>query len=271
MKKIFFIFITVCVSAASFSQVGYMGKRFLINADGWVSPCWFVPNSNGNTGFLPFNYFLEPGVEFVISKKMSIGATYLNTRESKFPAVYANGKMDFPYPSYNIQKDFYIDGNNHNSTFKTHGVGLYYKYFFGRKSFAPIGYFVKAELNYFFYNYKIDAVDAMKYVNEIPNGYEDYSHILYEGESGKGSIGGIKVEVGRDFLFFNRLRLSTGIGFGVTFGGFKTNPFNNGKSPKYVYNSNDSDKIVKPTEIIYGQLLGTYWFGLRMGIGFLAF
>ena len=277
MKKILLFFITICISATLFGQVGYMGKRFLINADAWVSPCWFVPNSNGNKGMLKFNYFLEPGIEFVISKKMSIGATYLNTRESKFPVgIYADGYVEFPSKQYVINRQFYIDGKNYNNTFKTHGIGLYYKYYFSRKSFAPIGYFVKAELNYFFYNYKVNKIDLNKYIpeDEVPDEHKDFSIVLYDGESGKGSVGGIKLEIGRDFLFFNRLRLSTGIGFGVTFGGYKASPFI-GKN-KYVYTFNEEDdyskqNIVKPTEFINGQILGTYWFGLRVGVGFLAF
>ena len=290
MKKILLFFITICISATSFGQVGYMGKRFLINADAWGSPCWFVANSNGNKGMLKFNYFLEPGIEFVISKKMSIGATYLNTRESKFPVgFYAEGGqieyMEFKNNVlyHNTHYDVYLDRKSYDNTFKTHGMGIFYKYYFSRKSFAPMGYFVKAELNYFFYKYKTGEINFNKYI-ELPNNYWDFSYafpdgqrginnVLYEKTTGKGSVGGLKLEIGRDFLFFNRLRLSTGIGFGVTFGGYKTNPFNNNNKYVFAFCADESYKqnIVKPTEFINGQLLGTYWFGLRMGIGFLAF
>jgi hypothetical protein len=253
-----------------------MSKHFVVNADGWLSPCWFAPNASGSIGYLKFNYIFEPGIEFVVAKKAAIGAAYLYTPEHKFPVrISANGTVNFKTPQYTISKQFYIDEKNYNNTFKTHGVGLYFKYYFGSNSRAPLGYFIKTEFDYFFYDYTVGEIDANKYIDEIPAGYKDFSYVLYPEEHGKGGIGGLKFEVGRDFLFFNRLRVSTGIGFGLTFGGFQTNPFNENSKRKYIYDFNNYEynkpNIIKPTEFVNGQMLGMYWFGLRMGIGFLAF
>ncbi|MCL2596903.1 MAG: hypothetical protein FWD66_04440 [Paludibacter sp.] len=271
MKKIIIIFFTVCISNVSFSQVGYMGKRFLINADAWVSPSWFVPNSKGDKGFSKFNYFLEPGIEFIFSKQMAVGTTYLLFPQRKFPVgIYAAGYVEFPYSTYIVKNSFYINQNIYDNTLNTQGVGLYFKYYLGK--FAPLGYFIKTEFDYFFYKYTINEVNLNQYM-ELPQGYEDYSKVIYSAQIGNGSVGGFKVEIGRDFLLFNKVRLSTGIGVGVTLGGFKANPFK--KQTKYVFDFNDLEEnqsdMITTSESINGQLLGMYWFGLRMGIGFLTF
>jgi hypothetical protein len=255
-----------------------MGKRFVVNADGWLSPCWFSPNAKGSIGYLKFNYIIEPSIEFAVAKKMAVGVAYLYTPERKFPVrIYANGAVNFQYPQYIIRVPFYFDDENYNNTFKTHGIGLYYKYYFGSNSRAPLGYFIKTEFDCFFYKYEVGAVNLNQYIDkkDLPDDFKDYSNVVYAGEKGKGNIGGFKFEFGRDFLFFNRLRLSTGIGFGITFGGFQINPFNKKDKRKYLYSFNEDEyitsNIVKPTEYINGQLLGMYWFGLRVGLGFLAF
>jgi len=73
---------------------------------------------------------------------------------------------------------------------------------------------------------------------------------------------GFKVEYGYDFLLFDRLKLSTGISLGTTFGGYKTKMSD-------LLDSFDIDGI---EHIEYGKsrLLNAYWFGIKVGIGLLT-
>jgi len=279
MKKTITIVILLSICISAFSQVGYMGKRFLINADVRVTPAWLRPNFNGEKGYTKFNYFLEPSLEFIVAKKMSVGATYLNTKGLFSVAAYAEGYVEEKTPTYIVQHPFYIDNDISGNKFISHGVGVFYKYYLGEKSIAPYGYYLKAQFDCFFYNYKVNAIDVKDYLSNEQ--YKGYSYILYPETTGKSSQFGLKVEFGRDFLFFNRLRLSTGISFGWAFKGYYYGAFSNDlefvrdsrKKPySYIYDFNNSGKnIVPPSNFVNGQLFGMYWFGLKMGIGFLAF
>jgi len=114
---------------------------------------------------------------------------------------------------------------------KTHGFGVFYKFLIGDGRRALVGPYIKAQFDGFFF--------------ECPDGVSTVS----------GNLFAVKVELGKDFLFFNRLHFSSGVAFGVPFGGYKT-MFDNGE-------------IV--SDYAKTRLVGAYWFGLTVGVGFLAF
>ena len=121
-----------------------------------------------------------------------------------------------------------------------YGVGMFYKQYVG-KTQAPFGLYFKFELDYFIYNY-------------TPNEDASIDHVM-----------ACKVEFGKDWLLMNRLHLSLGGSIGTTFGGYKTNF----KDSDFSYSSN---LIVRSrTSWADGRILGAYWFGLKVGVGILAF
>lgn len=131
MKKNILFLCFVVIAFPLFSQVGYMGKRFIINADARVTPAWIRPNHNGETGYTKFNYFLEPGVEFIVNKKSSVGATFLST-QGLFPVqIHAYGEVDFKYDNYIARSTFDAYQPITDNKFSSKGLGLYYKYYYG--------------------------------------------------------------------------------------------------------------------------------------------
>jgi len=116
----------------------------------------------------------------------------------------------------------------------THGFGVFYKFSIANGKRALVGPYLKAQFDGFFFN-------CPSYNDEIT----EMSDRLFA----------VKVELGKNFLLFNRLHLSSGVSFGVPFGGYKV--------------ITDAGKSV--SDFAKTRILGAYWFGLTVNIGFLAF
>jgi hypothetical protein len=256
MKKIFYILaISLLLPTTSlFSQkAGYMGKRFIINAELNTSTAWFRPNAYGNKGFFSFNYIASPSIEFIAHNKIAVGAVY----------NYSPGMFEFRVEKNSTSGEIYETSDN---TFIAHGAGIYGKFYL-RRSTAPMGSYIKTELDWFFYNYNIKPVPQAE-------GY-------MSGVKGTGNMGGFKIEFGRDFMFFNRLRVSTSVNVGIPFGGYKNSSLALGR--KFIpYITTDSyyageslvaeiNGAVTARDFVNTQILSQYVFGIKIGIGFLAF
>jgi len=64
---------------------------------------------------------------------------------------------------------------------------------------------------------------------------------------------GMKIEFGKDFVFANCVKLSIAVDSGIPFTGWKNlSDFNN-------------------TQDITQRLIGIYWFGIKLGLGVIAF
>ncbi|MDR2840179.1 MAG: hypothetical protein LBV75_02780 [Paludibacter sp.] len=277
MKKLTILILFATFGLSLFSQVGYMGKRFLVNADVRVTPSWLRPNASGEKGYTKFDYFLEPGIEFIVNNRSSVGATYLNTK-GMFP-VWLDVNATANLNPGNLEVNYYkrISDN----TFNSNGIGLFYKHYLWDSPNAPMGDYVKFEVDYFMYNYTVNQVNFEYFWSNSPSDIKQYP--LYHKEQDKSSLLGAKIEFGHDFLFANSIRLSVGMSFGLTFGGFASNYFktdfkpisefaDSGSSTPYLlYWQGDDIKYRKASEFVNGQMLSMYWFGLKMGIGFLAF
>ena len=244
MKKYILLFILAAFSLSSKAQgYNYMGKHVLFNAEGSISPAWLNPNpmtsvlanleSKHARRYLGLNYWLSPNVELMVWEKGSVGAGY-NFYKSPF-----DGKEYIP-DAYGYSYDFV----NYQGEILAHGFNVFYKQYVGN-TYAPLGHHFKFNFDGFFYSY---------YVPEMG---------IYD----KDMLFGFKVEYGYDFLLMNCLRLTLGASVGTTFGGYLTGirEFNSDLSP-FSYR----------TDLTYqnyarGRMLGAYWFGIRLGIGFLAF
>jgi len=181
---------------------------------------------------LGLNYWLSPNVEVMVWEKGSVGAGY-NFYKSPF-----DGK-EFVFDNYGFDYEIPFEGE-----ILAHGFNVFYKQYVGN-TYAPLGHHFKFNFDGFFYNY----------------------YIADRGIYDKDMLFGFKVEYGYDFLLLNCLRLTLGASVGTTFGGYLTGirEFNSDLSP-FSYR----------TDLTYqnyarGRMLGAYWFGIRLGVGFLAF
>jgi hypothetical protein len=225
MKKIvlIIIYLTVFSSAVSAQSVGHLGKRFLINLDGTFSPSYKHPDFNGYFGYFKFNYRITPSLEFVLGKKISVGVLF-----SYAPTMFSPTIEPFNHSVLNMP----LNINGYGAFFK--------KYFsFTEDNHAPYG------------SYFMVSASRLNY---------QYQGILGEGA---GNNYAFQIEIGYNYLLFNRLRLTWGASIGGTTSGF--------------YFGFDEDffpikkKLQTLNDFAENRIFGTYMFGTKIGIGFLAF
>ena len=75
---------------------------------------------------------------------------------------------------------------------------------------------------------------------------------------------GFKVEYGYDFLVLDRLRLSVGASIGTTFNDFSL-------AFKQMVGENYSHYDYTISDYANARMWMAYWFGIKLGVGFLAF
>ena len=261
MKKTLFLALALLLGAAGFAQgPGYMGKHFIINADCRLSPSWIHPNPLSNAlaerfpddpyaqRYLGLNYIVNPSVEMIVSENSTVGIGY-NFYKSPF-----NGRV---WRDYEIQDEdgysmqYYSWAPEFAGTVTAHGFNAFYK-IYPFDSYAPFGYYLKFAMDGFFYHFDLDQ--------QLPGDLLTY---YPEMEKDHGALFGARVEMGRDYLFFNCLRLSLGVSLGATFGGFKATAVFDPYPDNY-------DKLV-PDSYARNRILSAYWFGLKVGLGVLAF
>jgi len=231
-RKLFLSTLILTVSLTGFSQnVGFMGKRLVVNAEGVFSTALSNPNMNGNSGFFSYNWMVSPNLEIICHNQGTVGAAFNFFQTSFFSSYYDIGDHHIYYSDVPIRLN-------------TMGAGIFYKQYLGRNSAAPYGSFIKFQfdwLNYDFVNSYNEALIKEKY------------YLLC-----------LKVEMGRDYLFFNRLRLSWGFSVGVPLYGNENtqdNPFGSRSSGLFSFQSASAKE----------RIFYHYLFGFRIGVGFLAF
>ena len=241
----FLLFVFLCFAWGLTAQnTGYMGKRVIVNMGAEFSPAWIRPVSEKLTfdsKYLSFNAILSPNIEIIAHKSGTAGAVYhyLNTRyntpsEGAFPTVSEDGYTTFEGTYTIVEK------------LTSHGFGVFYKQYMrfadGR---SPMGAYIKAQFDAFFF--------------QCPSSYDNRTDMM------SAQLFAMKIEIGNDFLLFNRLRLSTGFAFGVPFSGYKGLGYDNYLFDNGLY----SDKEI--SDYAKSRIFGAYWLGFTVGIGFLAF
>jgi len=225
MKKwIILITIFVLVTTTSNAQkVGHLGKRVLVNFDCTFSPSYFQPDFSGYHGYFQFNYRVIPGVEFIFNRKRTIGLSY----------SFANTQFS---PTINVFQHSIL-----YSTLFIQGVGVHYKKYidYYSKSKAPFGTYMMLSATRVFYSYNSGII-----------------------EEGKGKTVALQLELGYNYLLFDRLRLTWGVAIGGTIDGFFVN----------------IDEVIPvglnpdgPDSFARNRIFRSYFFGTKIGIGFLAF
>jgi len=75
-KSIIFIAIFFIAGYSQAQNLGYMGKRFLLNLETRVSPTLLFPNYYGSNYFLSLDASISPGIEFIVFNSGTIGFHY---------------------------------------------------------------------------------------------------------------------------------------------------------------------------------------------------
>lgn len=267
MKKISTFIGLILLCGVCLSQnTGFIGKHFIINAEGYVSPSWTHPNpltstlnehfeSKHTQRYLGLNYFLSPNIEVIVWEKGTVGAGY-NYYHSPFKGPTITKGFSTPSGNY-FEETFNFPG-----VINAHGFNVFYKQYF-RDTRAPMGWYAKFTFDGYFYNYKVseDSIPQwMAYYNLIDT--TKYSM------SGNNALFGFKAEIGYDHVFFNCLRLSMGVSVGTTFGGYK---IMNKKIHDELMLEDFNNSGLTTDNYVRSRMLNAYWFGIKLGIGFIAF
>lgn len=236
-------------------NTGYMGKHFFVNMEGMFSPAFTRPNSYGhsltdNLDYFAFNYFLNPTIEAIVWKKGTVGVGY-NYFTSDYYAdlgiVFADG---FTY------------GFSYKYKLKSHGFSVFYKQYLGDNT-APLGHYFKFTFDAMFLQCNFhDQLDQ----EVIDEGY--INDIRFSTIPQKGNLFGMKIEYGYDFLFFNCLKVSSGLSVGTTFGGYSTTDLDDFFVTDLGFNEGSSES--EPLAYAKTRILGAYWIGMKIGVGILS-
>ena len=119
---------------------------------------------------------------------------------------------------------------------------------------APMGQYLKFTFDAFFYKY---AIPNQGILFDYYSYYGEENELANQPQNGKSKLFAFKAEYGYDFFVLNCLKLSMGVSLGTTFGGYKA--INREKYDHTVIDYADN------------RLLNAYWFGIKLGVGFLTF
>lgn len=142
-------FLTVCLfvlclgTASEAQNVGFIGRRVIVNADLSLSPAFTLPNFISNEGkYWHFNYNFSPGFEIIAGQKITVGP-YFNFFTTAFRS-----------------KDYY--------DLTAMGAGAFFKIYLGKNAVAPLGRYFRVQFDWFSFNYKLQDVE-----NALPSEREN--------------------------------------------------------------------------------------------------
>lgn len=262
-KTILLLIITATLSATSAQMYNFLGNHVILNMEGYFSPAWLNPNPataswdasvEAAKRYMGLNYFLSPNIELMVWKKGTVGAGY-NYYNSPFKGSDCRLRVGYPYYGYIDWREAELNGN-----IIAHGFNVYYKQYVGNR-FAPLGHYFKFIFDGFFYHYKMNTEGLQ--IDILETTQEPYEEII----ENNGSLFGFKIEYGYDFIVLNRLKLTLGASLGTTFGGYKV-AFTKIKDRSALYNE---ESTLKYDNYARSRILGAYCFGLKLGIGLIAF
>lgn len=263
MKRILlFAILTFSLSVGKAQMYNFLGNHVVLNMEGYFSPAWLNPNpvsSGWNIGdasqrYLGLNYFLSPSIELMVWEKGTVGVGY-NYYNSPFKGTDSRLRIEHQYYGYTEWRPSELYGN-----IIAHGFNVYYKHYLGDR-FAPLGHYLKLQFDGFFYRYKMDTEGIR--IGIITGTTEPYEEII----ENKGSLFGMKFEYGYDWVLLNRLKLSLGASIGTTFGGYKV-LFSKIKDNNGLYYE---ESTLHYDNYVRSRILGAYWAGIKLGIGFIPF
>lgn len=184
-----FVVLQLIVLLSNAQNLGFQGKRFLINVDCRVSPTYNFSNYFEHNNFLSLDAAFSPNIEFILFNSGTIGVAY-NFLKTRFSYEY----YDFDY----INPDF----SENNVLFEAEGLGFFYKQYFRSKNNyyqAPFGVYGLLRFDIYDCNYFTKNFGMIR--NKIYGG---------------------RIEFGVDYLILNRIRLSWGVGLGLSNATYKS-------------------------------------------------
>lgn len=239
MKRIFILLLFTAVSYILPAQSpGYRGDRFSVSLNGFANYALMYPNINNVNKGISFNYRISASLDYVLARRFSLGVAFhywpTAFRYQKSCNDYING-----IPNNFIGKYYYY------GKIKVFGLSLNPKIFLGKGSIAPLGNYIKPEIIIAFY--KVDnQIFGLSSMTGIPP-FKNHSPYFDLG---------FGLEVGRSFIFFNRMLFEIGLQGGVLINTQR------GDNPGY------SEYIGKYAG---DRLLGNYSINMKVGVGLLAF
>ena len=258
IKKLKICLLAICC-VCSFSQlksqdnISFLGKRVSLNFSGTVSPALanpsiFTDETNKTKAYF-FNFDICPNVEAIVWKEGSVGAVY-HWYKTKY--TFHNWIYLYTDPLTGMS---YHANINETSEIKVQGFGIYYKQylpaiFFGDMSseHAPIGE-VRAPIG----TYMRFQYDNYSYLSKMENKYINATL--------KGNINAAKIEIGRDYVFFDKIRFSTGMSVGAMFCKISREEFG-------IENFTNEEKMKR---YINNRLFFQYLVGASVSVGFFVF
>ncbi len=231
------------------AQPGYQGKKFLTTYNLRFVPALTNKNFHSKSGVLPgdFNLTHIANIEYVVSRKVSLGMRYSFTRTSV--------DMNF----IDEKSPFNIYKNRDDLAFKAyvHGIGFYTKMFYGgHQNLAPRGSYM--------------TLQADAYYTMVKDSYVNNSTV--GNYWGNFSIG---IGFGKQMIVFDRLVLDYGIESNLCVPGILGSTIYKMRfdvDDEYDYDDTSApDKISDLQKIVNGRVFDMYMVMFKLGIGFLAF
>lgn len=167
--------------------------------------------------------------------RLSPSIEFILNNKSSMGAFYSYAPLMF------IPSEFIFNHSIVNTPIDVIGYGMFYKVYFSNNQYhAPYGAYFMTSLSRIGFQYESNIIGT-----------------------GKGVNYALQIEFGYNFLIYNRLRLT----WGVTFGG-TTSWINLGINEDFL---TIQKKFQNPIDYAENRIFGTYIFGTKIGIGFLAF
>lgn len=242
-NKLLFLLCVLFFSSAGFSQAGYMGKRFIITYYSLYFPAFKQPSFRSTQGF-KMNVTKALGVDIAMTERKSIcvAAQYILTGIS-----YQNP------PGFNYNYIMHDEGSIPvKLSVIQYSLGLKK---FTRKSFAPIGFYMKWEA--FFQQYTI-KYDPVGFYTPCTSYYSSCQYEPLEAGSGIVKLNGIgsAFSVGKQRIFLDKIVVDYGVRVSLS------SPL-----PYRFENMVERSMVAKA----YDRVLNNQLLNVKLGIGFLAF
>ncbi len=228
----FFVFSTLFVSA---QPPGYMGKRVSLVYQNFIFPS-LTPNSSRSSVNISHNAELN----CVTGKRSALCFTFL----------YAPIKVKNSTYSYNVQTTLLSD--NEFLKFNSFSYALGLKLFFSRNKFAPLGGYVKWELEYSRGILQVGEYSSQNSGSSAPK-------ITYSANKMVIAGGGPAISFGKQRIFFDKLIVDYGVRASLIVA-WNTEGF---------ANNTGYEKSLETTAS--NVVLAQQFLNLRIGVGFLAF
>lgn len=261
MKTIRYTIVSILLlsSLNSYSQTGYLGRRWHFQMDARLSNAYLNPHYGGSTKdedakneWYKFNVFYLPSIEYVLSENWSLGLSYqfmnLDYMPNELSLSTYTKTGDFLYE----EKIRYFSPISGKISAK--GFGLYVKGYTSSK--APLGYYYKFQFDYLKFN------SITEYTCTEPQ--ENIGEKLSRNDDDWAL--GFRIEFGKTIFLNNYLSLGTGLSCGLLTKGYGEKNYSD--LPMNTYDNFYSNL---PIDDAAKCLLYNYFFGVNISLGVIPF